>query len=421
MLIEHITELDKQFGKDLVRSLRAWHDYESKRKTGIDVIDFRLAPQNNGWNPPEDFFKSRTEALRNFRRIAGDIHRDTADGIYLGAKADAAVAYLEILTDLRRPSYEEDMEKIAGYSPRLIPYPEIESIRKGIVRVFNDRYGLSFDRSGWEKFFQQHGLTPDQLTADIKYWEKSLITQVVKVVGARSQPRINLIETSQEDYWIGWVRANRDYTNRVTNEFRVNKHLVNKERIYQGVGPRLLVHEEGGHAISAQSFADNIEEGSINPGRGDTTVPGPEQWMLEGWASSIIRLYPAVLDSLPQGLRSAVHLAIDLQYLTDINYTNAQYRLLLLEERKERVARDLEELLPHESRRRIELMINGLTRIPSRMFYLPVYGDSSYFFRDTVEQLSPNVKQKLIDEVMRQPMIPDQVKLLTSRFIATST
>lgn len=416
MVSGQIKELDIQFGKELVCSQRAWHGLENKRSTGIDPIDFRLAPSGNGWIPPEGgTFLSRAEALRSFRRLADDIHRDTPDGVYLGAKADANVAYLEILTGSRTVSYEDDMKKIAGYSPRLIPFPEVKSTRASIEREFNDQYGLPFDRGGWGKFFSVNGLSSDRVIIDIKAYERTLVSQVVKVVGVRSQPKINLVESNEEDYWVGWVRANRDSENRVSSEFRVNSNSINRERLYKGVPQKMIYHEEGGHAVQAQSFADNIEEGSINPGRGDTTVPGPEQWILEAWASSIIRLYPAVLDPLSESLKTFVRLTVELQYLTDIVYTNAQYRLLLLEERKDNVVKDLEELLPHEPRNRIELMLTSMTKNPSRMFYIPVYGDGSWYIRDTFEQLSLSARQKLIDEIHKQPMIPEQIRSLSSR------
>lgn len=420
MVIEQLRELDVQFGKELVHGLRAWHDYEVKKGTGIDPIDFRLAPNNNGWTPPENTFVSRAEALRNFRRLADDIHRDTLDGVYLGAKADATVAYLEILTG-RAVSYEEDMKRIAGYYPRIIPWSEVRSSREKIAKEFNDQFSLPFNKDGWEQFYRDNGLTPDQVVREVKSSERSLVSQVVRVVGARSQPRINLTEADKQDYWIGWVRAKRNSENRVTSEFRINRNPVNRERLYKGVPQKMIYHEEGGHAVQAQSFADNIEENAINPGRGDTTVPGPEQWMLEAWASNLTRLYPAVLEPLSESVRSSVHLAVELQYLTDISYTNAQYRLLLLGEKRDAVVKDLKEQLPHEPSDRIELMLASMTKNPSRMFYVPVYGDGSWYIRDIFEQLSPDARQKLIDEIYRQPMTPNQVKGLANRLANSQT
>lgn len=409
-MIERTRDLDLQHGKAIVRGVRAWQELEDRRRPGLDIIDFRLAPSD--WIFRENPFHSRRDALRYFQTLVDDIHRDTPDGIYLGAKADALVTYLEFLTDPRpfhpRDHFESGMTRIAGYVPRLIPGPEIDSVRREIATDFSDRYELPFDRNGWLAFRRRQGISPTQARKEIAASERAIVSKVAKIVGARSLPRVTIKVVNEEtDYWIGWVRANSSDT-----EFRINEADINAERYYKGVPVRMLVHELGGHGIQARSFADNTREESVNPGRVETTVPGVEQWLLEAWASEISRLYPSVFDGLTDEQRQNAGMAVELQYLTDTAYSNAQYELLVSGRNRKVVMGELAELLPHEPTARIDLVLDLMTTRLDRMFYLPVYGDGSFFLRQQVEPLSEEAKRRFTDEIHKQPMTPDQVRSL---------
>lgn len=415
MVSEQLRDIDVQFGKECNRGLIGWRDYERRRGTGLNPLDFVLVQE------PGEYFYSREDVRRHFHKIADDIHRDTQDGVFLGAKADAIDAYLGYLIDPRSFSYVESLRKIAGFKLRLIPGTEVEAARGFVAREFNDKYELPYTRDGWERFFSKYGITPEQAVEQIKESDRNLVSQVVRVVGARSQPKTNFQVVDESEYYIGWVSANKDdLRGQVVCEFKVNKNPVNRNRFYKGVPPKVIYHEEGAHAVQAQSFADNIDEGIVNRGRGITTVPGLEQWILEGWACEVTRLFPSILDPLSPDLREAVNFAVELDYLTNIAYNNALYNIYSLEMNRTRVARDLEELLPHESSARIDLMLTSMTRKPERMFYLPVYGDATFYLRDTVEkELSESELLAFTEEIHRQPMIPDQVKLLVQKLSNT--
>lgn len=409
MVSEQLRDIDIHFGKELNRGLIGLSDYEKRRKTGLDLLDFVLVGGSG------EYFYSRSDARRFFHTKAGDIHRDTPDGVFFGARADAFDAYLGYLIEPHDFSYAEGFQKITGFKLRIIPWPEVESVRSFVSKQFNDRYELSYDRGGWQRFHSAYGMTPEQAVEQIRGLERDLVSQVVRVVGARSQPRTNLVEVNEPEYYIGWVSAKRDAYNQVEAEFKVNKNPINRNRFYKGVPPKLLYHEEGAHAVQAQSFADNIDEGIVNRGRGITTIPGSEQWILEAWASEVTRIFPSVLNPLSAEQRSAVQLAVELDYLTNITYNNALYGIQILGENKSKVARDLEELLPHEPADRIELMLTAMIKRPDRMFYLPTYGDGSYYLRDSVEKLPEPLKQRFAEEIHLQPMTPDQIKELIGR------
>lgn len=411
-MMERTRDLDIQYGKELVRGVRAWQELEDRKKTGLDIIDFRLAPSD--WIFRYSPFFSRRDVLRYFQGLADDIRRDTSDGTYLGAKVDGFVTYLQFLTDPRslhpQDHFESGMAKIAGYVPRLIPGPEIDRVRREISTDFFDRYQLPFDRNGWSTFRMRHGISPNQARKEIAASERAIVSKVAKIVGARSLPRATIKVVNEEtDYWIGWVRANSSDT-----EFRINEAGINAERYYNGVPVRMLIHELGGHGIQARSFADNTREESVNPGRVETTVPGVEQWLLEAWASEISRLYPSVFDGLTDEQRKNAEMAVELQYLTDTAYTNAQYELLISGRNRKVIRGELAELLPHEPTARIDLVLDLMTTRLDRMFYLPVYGDGSFFLRQQVEILPEEAKRRFTDEIHRQPMTPDQVKSLVA-------
>ncbi|MBI2018462.1 hypothetical protein HYS96_02030 [Candidatus Daviesbacteria bacterium] len=413
-MMERTRDLDIQHGKDLVRGVRAWQELEDRRRTGLDIIDFRLAPSD--WILRYSPFFYRKDVLRYFQRLAEDIHRDTSDGLYLGAKVDGLVTYLGFLTMEPRSFHPRDhfelgMTRIAGYIPRLIPGPEVDKVRGEISTNFSDRYELPFDRNGWLTFRRRHGISPTQARKEIAASERAIVSKVAKIVGARSLPRVTIRVVNEEtDYWLGWVRANSSDT-----EFRINEADINSERYYDGVPVRMLIHELGGHGIQARSFADNTKEESVNPGRVETTVPGVEQWLLEAWASEISRLYPSVFDGLTDERRQNAEMAVELQYLTDTAYTNAQYELLISGRDRKVVVGELADLLPHEPTARIELILELMTTRLDRMFYLPVYGDGSFFLRQHVESLPEEAKRRFTNEIHRQPMTPDQVKSLVAQ------
>lgn len=414
-MTERPTELELQFGKDLVRGVRAWHDLEAKRRPGgLEIIDFRLAPRE--WNYGPNYLQSRMEARRYFKRISNDVVRETQDGEYIGEKADGFLSELEFLADPSYDQFEERMRKMAGYYPRLIPRPEVESATEDVAEAFRDRFGLRFDRTGWTTFFNEHRLLPAQFKKEIQMSEGKLIMQLVRVVGSRSYPRIRMQEVNLPEYWVGWISANQEEI-----EFRYNVNEVNAERLYPGAAIRVGLHEGGAHGIQAQSFLDNAREGSVNPGRVETTVPGAENWLMEAWASRVSKVHPSVLNHLSEDEKKEVELSVDLQYLTDIVFTNAQYELLVSRRRREFVTTELRELLPHEPKGRIDLVLQQLTNVarPDRMFYLPVYGDGSYFFKKEIEPLSDVQKKDFTAEIHRQPMTPEQVKKFVTTLVRT--
>lgn len=406
-------DLDIYLGRQVVRHGRAWHDLEQTLPGGIEVLDHRLAPPDSNWTLPENPFDTRTDALRYFRILREDLHRrDTADGEYLSALVDGYVTMLEYLTD-RRPAdprdfYEDGMEKIAGYRPRLVPHYEVDMIRESVARIFSDKYSQSFDRGGWQVAFNTTlGITPSQAVAQIHEKEDQILHNVVRAVGANSFPRIITRIVNEPEYYVGWARANWDGV-----EFRFNEHEVNAERHILGSAIKILLHEEGSHAVMSQTHLDNIKNGSINPGRGDIPVPGQANWIAEGWASDITRIRPEVLRYLSDNEIDEVRFAVELQYLTDIGYANAQYNYFSSRQDEGRIKADLRELLPQESNPRIDLMVHSLTRRLDRIFYLPVYADSTRWLRRNVESLSEMQKQRFIEEIHRQPMTVAQVKSL---------
>lgn len=408
MVQEQIREIDRYHGMELTRVGRAWHELEEANKSGIDIIDFRLAPPEFSY--PTNPFRGREDVRNKLVVLAGDIDRSTIDGEYLGSKADSMLMYARILDDPKAVSFERAMEAIAGYTPRAIPRPHLERQRAYVAEAFTQLNSKPFTREGWTEFHADSGITPQQAVREIQDEERSVLFQIVKEIGIRSYPRTEITIDDVEEYWIGWVKADQERA-----YFRVNAHPVNRMRFYPGTAIKTLYHEDGGHGAQAKSWADNIREGIINPGIGDTMVPGPEQWLLEGWASEITRVRPSVLDQLDPKKRAEVELAVELQYLTDIAFVNAQIEHFGSGRPRESIIRDLQDLLSHEPTDRIELVLKNITERPDRMYYLPAYGDASFTLREDLEPLSDMAKQKFIEKIYKRPLTPTQVK----RFLAS--
>lgn len=408
MVTAQLRELDIQYGKEYVRGLRAAHDLERRRSpSGVDIIDFRMAPNTPDYTFAKNPFHTRRDVQDYFQRLAGDVHRDSPDGVYLGEQAESKAAYMQFLQNPRvgMNNFADYLKKIAGYNPRLIPWTEVQTVKGALARQFTDLNDLPFDRGGWETYFKMNGLSATEATKQVKSLGEVVVPEIVRAVGVRSQPRINLKVVSLPEYWIGWVTADRQSG----SEYRFNTHPVNRERLFPGVPVRIRIHEDD-HGVQAQSYADNIDDGFVNPGRGDTTVPGLEQPLLEAVASRIVRLHPHVLDFLSAEKRAEVEFAVDLQYLTDIVYTNAQYSLLILRSPRERVTKELLELLPHEPKDRIELMLDQMTKRPERMFYLGGYGEGSYFIKDEVEGMTEEKRLEFSKQAHFQPMTLHQAR-----------
>lgn len=408
MVTERFTDLDRYQGIELTRVIRAWDDLERRNGTGVEIADFSLG--NPEWCYRVNPFKSREDVANRLQVIAGDIDRGSIDGEYLGAKADSLQVYAQILDKPGSMSFEVAMERIAGHFPRPISRHYIERQRSSVAAQFNTANGRDFNRSGWTTFYEERGISPNMAAEQIREAERETLFQVVSEIGVRSYPRTEIDVVSEEEYWVGWVKADREKA-----YLRLNSHNVNRMRFYPGVPIRMLMHELGGHAVQAKSFADNMREGVINPGLGDTTVPGVEQWLLEGWASTITRIRPSVLAHLSPEVRRDVELSVEIAYLTDIAYTTAQAEFFGSGRPMAVIVNDLQDLLPHEPLERIELVMKGLTERPHRMFYLPVYGDASYTLREDVESLPENAKQMFIDKIYKRPLTPAQVK----RYITT--
>lgn len=394
--------LDLHFAREVTRTLRAWDDLD--RPHGIEVIDFRLAPHD--WRFPDNPFRHRRDVLKHLQELTTSFPRDTLDGQLVGAKIDSSITFLELLKNPKKVGYEEGMKYMLGIQPFLIPYPEL-SFQFGLVsKRFNNLYGENFTRQGWLNFISRNQITPEEAAKQAQESEKEISNSLISVSGIQTQPRTTVKIANRSDYWMAWTKGERiGNSKQVEVEMRINRNRLTAGRWFSGKSTVLTYHELE-HGIQAQGIveADQIQL--------DTTVPGPEQWISEAWASEITRIFPQVLRGYTEVERAAVEFAVELGYLTDMSNYWGQYRRLALGDPKENIIRDLLELQPHEKPDRVRFVHDAYTETASRMFYLPSYGDGSYFLRNHVEPLPDDVKRKLAREFHSRLWLPDQFKAI---------
>lgn len=389
------------FSKELTRTHRAWDELE-KSRSGIDIVDFRLAPSE--WRFSENPFRSRGDVLRHLQEISDAVPRDTQEGELIGAKADASLAYINYLKNPKRVPYEVGMEKMLGVEPFLIPYPEISFQFDVVKKQFRDIFGLDFTPDGWKEFINAYGATPEQSASEMQNQASGIMDKLTNLAGISNRPKTIVKIANRADYWMGWAKGTRlGNTKNIDVELRVNRNKINQGRWFEGKTLALGCHELA-HGVQAQG----IVEADKTPF--DTTIPGPEQWVAEAWAMEVTRLAPEILDGFTPEQRAGIELAVELDYLANIAYYWGQYRQLGNGEAKKNVVADLCELLPHEKKDRVSAVNEAMTIKPNRIFYMSAYGDGGYSFRGHVESLSPQNKIILMHDINRRLWTPAQFK-----------
>ena len=369
-----IREREGELGNQIVRMFRSWHRLEEANGTGVDVIDFDLAPIHlqSAWTP----FFSRQDVMRTLGDMSGEIVTNTPAGEFLHAKTVASLAFLEALEGDKKP-LDVYLEQTVGIHPTLIPESEIEEQYQRVNNIFLQFGNGNLDKEGWASFFETAQLSPEEIeTTFIE--AKDLLVPIVQD---------NVGQNFTLDYTLEFQTVDKPWINRISGDptgfyFRVNRHPRNQQRWFRGVTEALAVHEMGGHLVQAMTWKKNIQTGLINPGYGVTAIPGPEQWNCEGMADTLAFLVPGLYEKLsPYG-----KFAVEYTYLKDMVYNNAHIFVNEPDTDITKTQAYVQSYIPSETDERASSILTLLQNDPRYRSYYYTYSSGGYHHRRFAEQ-----------------------------------
>ncbi|GEM_PF-2585556 len=391
-------EREREIGSEIVRVYRAWHELERERNTGVEVIDFDLAPDSLRFD--KNPFSQRADVIEALGRLSGEIDTNTTAGEFLHAKTVASSAYLRALEGEKMP-LSPYLEQTLAIAPSLIPEEEIEAQFRRADKIFRQFGQKRLDRNSWPAFLETARLTPLDIQSTFTAAKEKLVPIIQKAIGQDFELVYELQFMNVDRPWINWISG--DASGFI---FRINSHPRNQERWFRGVTERLAVHEMGGHLVQVNSWRENIRAGVINPGYGVTAIPGPEQWSCEGMADVLAFLVPGLYENL------SLHGQFSTEYtlLKDMVYNNAHIRVNEPGEDADRIHSYVQLYLPSETDERTSFVLGLLQNDPRYRAYYYTYSSGGYHLRRYADILSEFGKIALLKDLYAKPMTPRQIQ-----------
>ena len=262
--------------------------------------------------------------------------------------------------------------------------------------------GFAYTSEGWRQFRDSYTFDWPVIQASFHQTELKVIPIILENLSSPIYPRYRTEYVSLDEPWINWTSGDR-------SEFllRINQHLSNKGRWLPGVGEYLAIHEIGVHALQASAYRKNIDARRINPGYGGLTIPGPEQWGMEGLAATIPYWIRPLLNSLTDEGRFALEHRL-LQHMvcgnTQIKFNSDNPPT------NEELVEETQLYLPGESEEEIVRRLVRGRDDPKYKAYFWAYWSGSHYFRHTADRLTEKDRIDLLRELYTQPMTPGQIK-----------
>lgn len=396
-------------GQKLVRIYRGWDRLERRTGKEIEVIDIDIAPPALR---PYDF-ANRSEVMGAFFDNALGFDTSSLDGRYLVDKARASHAYIQDLEagDSLSQTLPDYMDRTMGIVMQVVSRSILDQRRLENEDRFR-ALGYAYNPQGWCNFVKGNGIDIKRFKRDFPIAVEKLKPHMMAALGGEElQADYNVETVELDETWLNWVSGNsRNLT------LRVNLHERNRNRWHKGTEEAMAVHEVFGHIYQILKFKENIqrEDKPSNPGYGIFSIPGPEQWELEGLATTLSLLVPGIYENLsPEG-----QFAVQYRVLSQLVYNNTQ---IDLNGKRPSIEKELvnrvQYYLPGEPEDRIKKVLIDQTKHPRNRSYMMAYQSGTRFFWEKSTVLSDKQKRTLLRRLYSQPMTHAQVKELIDREI----
>lgn len=396
-------------GKSLIGIYRQWDQMEKAGLTGTDVIDFDVAPVQD---PNYNRYSNRDEVEDDFLTIMGSWDADRTDGKFFQAKTKSSMAYLQALRRERFSPINDYLFKTMGVTlDEGVGGPEMDE-QFDKVRYYAKDLGFGWSRDGWKKYLQENQLTIQEFKRDFIKGETEFMPIALEYLDLEhlvpsGAPFYKVTEGSVDATWVAWASGKRENG----FEVKINTHPRNALRQIKGTPEIFYIHEVISHGLQHLGFMNKIDKKLINSAYGITTVPGPEQFGLEGSAKTAPFLIHPLLDRLSTHSlfdleRSILEEMVKVNAIITLNNPNGDAT-------DWRLAREMvHSYLPSETDERIDVMFEKMTKDIVWRSYFVAYAEGTLFLRDAVSRLSYGNKQRLAKSFYEKPRTPGQIEQL---------
>lgn len=408
------------------QTYKAWHVREGKNR---NVIDFDLTPR---W-----YEESLTNFLRSISRFTADsptryersiIVNDLADLLKktesmpsfspqsshnLEFCHDQIEASLYYARKRRGDSVDNNLyiEKTTGTKLELTP-EKILLDRREIVLGLASRLGIQEPtEQALLGFNQDHELEPDEAQKMLREQCDLAKSRVEKFLGEGINFKYSIVAKNVDDYWRVWA-----YTDPETQLFILSQNFFRTPyRIWTpGKIEELAPHEMGEHLIRMAKRKALVERKQLHPFFGLTTIHGPEPFIDEGLAQTLVFFLPGAYEALSVEGKFQVQTTL----LRSMVYSNVHVMVNQPEGSDTQEVIDyVRKFIPWEPEEWIENEIKRRSQNPLYQVYLYTYGIGARRHLQYSEILSERGKKVFLQSIYARPYTPRQEERLVANII----
>jgi|GEM_PF-6043306 len=382
---------------------------------GGKLIDFNLLPEDKR---PKGIVTIPIEEAREHLSDLKDTLPiiPTDETTFLRSKiqsVEALVIEIERRKHGRKGPFKDVYEKTLGLSPEFVSQETINSVKEQLEECLikaNIRGNCWVDKLQEHRKLKRIGkngnfIDGEKIIGRIKETAASNIATLNKKGIIIPDVSYGVESEEKNEYWKCWVDGDSESGFRL----RINTHPRHGSTWIEGTPERYSSHEVLAHLVQMQRWHKAIKEGSLNPLMGLTTIPGPEQFQLEGFAQTIH--FFAGLNWSPD---------TEISWLDVVLHTLAWQHTFYLYESgvsSEKAAKEYKKIYPLAKERQIRDEMERVSRNPYRRTYQDVYGPALTTFWVISQELGEKERLIFIEKMLQGPKNPQQINTIYRKIL----
>lgn len=372
-------------GIGYVDVMRKWNELEPN----LDIIDIDVAPIRvvDTRRSLSDRVQVRYR-LEDLRFSLSNLHELSRETELIGHKINSHLAFMDVLGRRGPKDLGEYLMDTMGVALRYLPDAQVLEKREEVAQLFSEldtaSSGLDYSPKGWERLLEKRLNKGEVLDLTNKVIDRST-RLMFSAIGRRFQiPYQNIYEETDRPT-LFWIKGDRDGW-----KLSMNIHKRHDTKWIQGVEQRLGSHE-GAHIVHGWSIRRNIDNKVLeNPAYGITTVPGPEQWGMEGLADTMPLFVPEVYDQFDSFGRFMYQ-----HQLLSRMVGNNIHKMVIDGDKSATYIKDyMQFYLPGETDESVESHIRSRTEGAVFPSYWGAYEDGCLTYMDWAEKLKSKPEQR---------------------------
>ena len=424
-MAEFNPEIDHRAGAEMNALLNVWQTLEQprkKQKIDDNTIDFNIIDPAT-YLPASEIERlsrdidSRVDFTHRLSKIANRFNPNSEDGKFARARASALKAYIEEVEGRWHYSLDDYLEDTLALPKRspvaftTVPEHIISEQKTKVIQLVSQT-GYNFDRDGWALYIKEQKLTKSEIITAYQEAEEKFSPIFMDMVGLDEKPNYSIVFDEVPGVtWVNWTRGDRNGTT-----LTINLHEDVIPSMVKGRPGLFMLHETGGHIYEYGAVKKGIDEGRVNPMYGITTIPGPEQWHLEGFADTIAFFEDRLYDQLDIFEKMVVELKLYESFVLRNAHIKVNEDPNLINQIQESVMDDL----PNRSEIFAKRYLQQSYQSPMSRSYNAAYGATYEHWKwakelagekKSIFQLWPTKdrRSELVNFFMEKPRLPMQI------------